>query len=57
MVESRASAFLMTWQWTLSPRIDGKAVHGQNDNELWKSEKSDTLYYTVSHSLFWMKEE
>ena len=49
--------FLMTWQWTLSPRIAGKALHGQNDNELLKSAKTDTLSYTVSHSSFWMKRE
>jgi DNA invertase Pin-like site-specific DNA recombinase len=37
----------MTRQWTLSPTIAGEALHGQNDNELCKSEKSDTLSYTV----------
>ena len=46
----------MTWQWTLSPRIAGKALRG-NDNELWKSGKTDTLSYTVAHSSFWMKRE
>jgi hypothetical protein len=45
----------MTLQWTLSPTIAGKALHGQNDNELWKSGKSDTLSYTVAHSSFEMK--
>jgi hypothetical protein len=49
--------FLMTWQWTLSPRITGKALHGQNDNELWKPVKTDTLSYTVAHSSSWMKRE
>jgi len=29
----------MTRQWTLSPRIAGKALHGQNDDALLKSEK------------------
>jgi hypothetical protein len=47
----------MTWQGTLSPRIAGKALRGRNDNELWKSVKSDTLSYTVAHSSFWMKRE
>jgi hypothetical protein len=47
----------MTWQWTLSPRIAGKALHGQNDNEVWKSVKTDTLSYTVAHSSFQMKRE
>jgi hypothetical protein len=47
----------MTWQWTLSPRIVGKALHGQNDNELWESGKTDTLSYTVAHSSFSMKSE
>ena len=42
----------MTWQWTLSPRMAGKALHGQNDNELWKSVKTDTFSYTVAHSSF-----
>src|SRR5271155_4916233 len=44
----------MTWQWTLSPRIAGKALHGRND-DLWKSARTDTLSYTVAHSSFWMK--
>jgi len=47
----------MTWQWTLGPRIAGKAFHGQNDNELWESGKTDTLSYTVAHLSFWMKRE
>jgi hypothetical protein len=42
----------MTWQWTLSPRIAGKVLHGKNDNELWKSAETDTLSYTVAHSSF-----
>jgi len=42
----------MTWQWTLGPRIAGKALHGANDDVLWKSEKRDTLYYTVAHLSF-----
>jgi len=42
----------MTRQWTLSPTIAGKALHVQNGNELWKSEKTDTLSYTVAHSSF-----
>jgi hypothetical protein len=41
--------FFMTWQWTLGPRIAGKALHGANDDVLWKSEESDTLSYTVAH--------
>jgi hypothetical protein len=45
----------MTWQWTLSPKIAGNALHGQNDNEPWKSAKTDTLSYTVAHSSFLMK--
>jgi|SRR5580700_6879235 hypothetical protein len=57
VVEFGSGAFFMTWQWSLSPRIAGKALHGQNDNELWKSEKSDTLTYTVAHSSFSMKRE
>jgi len=47
----------MIWQWTLSPSIAGKALHGQNDYELWESVKTDTLSYTVAHSSFWMKRE
>jgi hypothetical protein len=42
----------MTWQWIPGPTIAGKALHGQNDNELWKSGKTDTLYYTVAHLSF-----
>jgi hypothetical protein len=48
---------LMTWQWTLGPRIVGKGLHGQNDNELWKSVKTDTLSYTVAHVSLSMKGE
>jgi hypothetical protein len=40
--------FLMTWQWTFSPRIAGKA----NDSELWESRETDTLSYPVAHSSF-----
>jgi len=47
----------MTWQWTPNPRIAGKALRGQNDNELWKSVKADTLSYTLAHSSFSMKRE
>jgi hypothetical protein len=47
----------MTWQWTLSLGIAGKALRGPNDNELWKSGKTDTLSYTAAHSSFWMKRE
>jgi len=47
----------MTWQWTLGPRIAGKALHELNDNELSRSAKTDTLYYTVVHLSFWMKRE
>jgi hypothetical protein len=41
----------MTWLWALSSRIAGKALHGQSDNALWKPVKTDTLYYTVAHSV------
>jgi hypothetical protein len=49
--------FLMTWQWTLSPRIAGKALYGQSDSELWESVETDTLSYTVAHWSFLMKRE
>jgi hypothetical protein len=45
----------MTWQWTLSPKIVGKVLHGQNDNELRKSVKTDTLSYTVATFVVWDK--
>ena len=57
VVEFRAGAFFVTWQWTLSPRIAGRALHELNDNELSRSAKTDTLYYTVAHLSFWMKRE
>ena len=28
-IESRTGALLLTWQWALSQRIAGKALHGQ----------------------------
>ena len=47
----------MTWQWTLRPRIGGKALHWQNDNELWKSVETDTLSYAVAHLSCGVKRE
>jgi hypothetical protein len=38
----------MTRQWTLSPRIASKALHAQNDNELWKSGRTDTFLRSCS---------
>jgi hypothetical protein len=40
-----------------SPRIAGKVLHGQNDNGVWESAKTDTLSYTVAHSSFEMRRE
>ena len=56
VVEFRAGA-LYDLAMTPNPRIAGKALRGQNDNELWKSVKTDTLSYTVAHSSFSMKRE
>jgi hypothetical protein len=47
----------MTWQCTLSPRIAAKALHGQDDNELLKCGKTDTLSYTFAHSVILDKRE
>jgi hypothetical protein len=38
----------MTWQWTLSPRIAGKALLRANDNELWNPLKA-THFLTQLH--------
>jgi hypothetical protein len=57
VVEFLCGCFLMTWQWALSQAIAGKALHGQNDIELWKPAKTDTLSYTGAHSSFSMKRE
>jgi hypothetical protein len=42
----------MTWHWALNPGIVGKALRGQDDYELRKSKKTDTLSYTVAHLSF-----
>lgn len=42
----------MTWQGLVARESLAKALHGQNDNELFKSAKTFTLSYTVTHSSF-----
>ena len=52
VVEFRAGAFIWLGNGLLCRESPARGLHGQNDNELWKSEKSGTLSYTVAHSSF-----
>ncbi len=48
VVESRA---VLSYDLAMDscPRIAGKAIHGQHDNELWKSVKKPTHFLTQLH--------